>query len=201
MAGRHEKEVDSNAETQGIYRALVGMHRWAILAGMLVGLWPNGRHGRAGTPPRPTRSTSVLKAGKLRVGLDIFVPWVPRTRTATWSGFEVDVATKLAQDMGVEVEFVPTEWSGIIPALLTGKFDVIIGGMSVTAERALKVNFTDPVLVERHRRGGEQDHASRCDRIDALNKADVIIAVRLGATPPRPRAKLPRCRTAPVRHR
>ena len=41
-------------------------------------------------------------------------------------GYEIDVATRLAKDMGVKLELVPTKWSGIIPALLTGKFDVII---------------------------------------------------------------------------
>ena len=47
-------------------------------------------------------------------------------------GFELDVGRKLAEDMCVEVEFVPTAWDGIIPALVAGKFDVIISGMSVT---------------------------------------------------------------------
>ncbi len=85
--------------------------------------------------------------------------------------------------MGVEVEFVPTEWSGIIPALLTGKFDVIIGGMGVTAERALKVNFSAPyewsgidVVVNKNMLPG-------LTNLDALNSEDVVIAVRLGATP------------------
>jgi len=43
-------------------------------------------------------------------------------------GFEIDVARQLAKDMGVDVEFVPTKWSGIIPALLTGKFESLSGG-------------------------------------------------------------------------
>ena len=43
----------------------------------------------------------------------------------------ITVAKRLAQDMGVKAEFVPTKWSGIIPALLTGKFDIIIGGMGI----------------------------------------------------------------------
>ena len=59
-------------------------------------------------------------------------------------GFEIDVATKVAADMGVDVEFVPTAWSGIIPALIAKKFDVIIGGMSITPQRNLTVNFTQP---------------------------------------------------------
>ena len=46
--------------------------------------------------------------------------------------------------MGVDVEFIPHCLDGIIPALVAGKFDVIISGMSVTAQRNLTINFTDP---------------------------------------------------------
>ena len=73
----------------------------------------------------------VLQRGVLRVGMDTFQPWAMPDKTGQLIGFEIDVATRLAQDMGVNVEFVPTKWSGIIPALLTGKFDVIIGGMGI----------------------------------------------------------------------
>jgi polar amino acid transport system substrate-binding protein len=125
----------------------------------------------------------ILQRGVLKVGLDIFVPWAFKDKDGNLVGFEVDVATKLAEDMGVEVEFVPTEWSGIIPALLTNKFDVIIGGMGVTTDRALKVNFTDPyewsgidVVVNETMLPGVTS-------IEELNSPDVIIAVRLGATP------------------
>ena len=46
--------------------------------------------------------------------------------------------------MGVEVEFVRTNWSYIIPALTAEEFDVIINGMTILPERNLKVNFTSP---------------------------------------------------------
>lgn len=142
-----------------------------------------------GTPQQAQEAStsqidSILKAGVLKVGLDIFVPWAFKDKDGNLVGFEVDVANKLAQDMGVQVEFVPTEWSGIIPALLTGKFDVIIGGMGVTTERALKVNFSDPyewggidVVVNKTMLPGVTSDLS------ALNSEDVVIAVRLGATP------------------
>ena len=74
----------------------------------------------------------VLKKGVLRVGMSTFVPWAMKDKKGKLIGFEIDVATRLAKDMGVKVEFVPTKWAGIIPALLTGKFDVIIGGMGIT---------------------------------------------------------------------
>ena len=87
---------------------------------------------------------AAMKRGKLRVGMSTFVPWAMRNKKGELIGFEIDVATKVAKDLGIEVEFVPTAWSGIIPALIAGKFDVIIGGMSVTTKRNLTVNFTAP---------------------------------------------------------
>ena len=94
----------------------------------------------------PLASTieTIQKRGVLKVGMDIFQPWAMKDKNGKLIGFEIDVATRLAKDMGVKVEFLPTAWSGIIPALLTGKFDVIIGGMGITPQRALQVNFTQP---------------------------------------------------------
>ena len=86
----------------------------------------------------------ILKRGSMRVGMSTFVPWAMKDKTGKLIGFEIDVATRLASDMGVKVDFVPTKWAGIIPALLTGKFDVIIGGMGIRPDRNLKVNFSIP---------------------------------------------------------
>jgi polar amino acid transport system substrate-binding protein len=58
----------------------------------------------------------IKARGSLIVGLSTFVPWAMLDRNGDLVGFEIDVATKLAQDIGVEVEFVPTAWDGIIPA-------------------------------------------------------------------------------------
>lgn len=86
----------------------------------------------------------ILRSGKLRVGMATFIPWAMQSKTGEWVGFEIDVAKRLAKDMGVEVEFVPTKWEGLIPSLLTGKFDLVIAGMTGTPQRALKINFTQP---------------------------------------------------------
>ena len=87
---------------------------------------------------------TIQRRGALRVGVSTFEPWAMRNRHGELVGFEVDVAKKVAADMGVSVEFVPTSWDGIIPALLAGKFDVIIGGLSVRPQRNLTINFTIP---------------------------------------------------------
>lgn len=86
---------------------------------------------------------SIKRQGVIRIGLSTFTPWSMRALNGDLIGFEPDVGRKLAEDMGVDVEFVPTAWDGIIPALLAGKFDVIISGMSITPQRNLTVNFTD----------------------------------------------------------
>ncbi len=57
-----------------------------------------------------------------------------KDKTGKLIGFEIDVAARMAEDMGVKGEFVSTKWSGIIPALLTGKFDVIIAGSQMRIE-------------------------------------------------------------------
>ncbi len=86
----------------------------------------------------------VLRSGKLKVGMATFVPWAMQSKTGEWIGFEIDVARRLAEDMGVKIEFIPTKWDGLIPSLLTGKFDIVIAGMMGTPKRALKINFTQP---------------------------------------------------------
>ena len=87
---------------------------------------------------------TIQRRGALKVGVSTFEPWAMRNRSGELVGFEVDVAKKVAADMGVSVEFVPTSWDGIIPALLAGKFDVIIGGLSIRPARNLTINFTIP---------------------------------------------------------
>jgi len=125
----------------------------------------------------------IVKRGVLKVGLDIFVPWSFKDKDGNLVGFEVDVATKLAQDMGVKAEFVPTEWSGIIPALLTGKFDVIIGGMGITTERALKINYSIPYEYSGMDCVVSYDKLKGVTSLEQLNKENIVIAVRMGGTP------------------
>ena len=57
----------------------------------------------------------VQDRGTLRVGLGLFEPWSACDADGELIGFEIDVATRLAEDMGVEVEFARTDWNYIIP--------------------------------------------------------------------------------------
>jgi polar amino acid transport system substrate-binding protein len=106
-----------------------------------------------------------------------------KDKTGKLIGFEIDVATRLAEDMGVKVEFVPTKWAGIIPALLTGKFDVIIGGMGILPGRNLKVNFTTPYDETGMSMVAHKELAGGYKSLADFNRPDVVLAVRLAATP------------------
>jgi polar amino acid transport system substrate-binding protein len=125
---------------------------------------------------------NALKRGVLRVGMSTFVPWAMKDKTGKLIGFEIDVANRLAQDTGVKIEFVPTKWAGIIPALLTGKFDVIIGGMGILPQRNLKVNFTIPYDYSGMSIVAHKKLAAGFKRLEEFNLPDVKIAARLGST-------------------
>lgn len=144
-----------------------------------------GVPSEGGTDAQASQSMidEASKRGSLKVGLSVFVPWAFKDKDGNLVGFEVDVAEKLAEDMGIEVEFVPTDWAGIIPALLTGKFDIIIGGMGTTPERALKVNFSLPYETFGNDLVVNKNMLPDVDSLDDLNKEDIIIAVHMGATP------------------
>jgi len=125
---------------------------------------------------------SIKEAGVIKIGLSIFRPWSMRDLDGELVGFELDVGRKLADDMGVEVEFVPTSWDGIIPALVSGKFDVIISGMSITPQRNLTIAFSDPyaysgmtILANSAMTDGFT--------LEEYNSPDVTFAARRGATP------------------
>ncbi len=89
----------------------------------------------------------IIERGSVRVGVAEFVPWTMKTNDGELVGFEIDVAKKIASDMGVDVEFVVYDWADIIEALNDGDIDVIAGGMAITPQRALKINFTMPTAV------------------------------------------------------
>jgi polar amino acid transport system substrate-binding protein len=125
----------------------------------------------------------VIRSGKLRVGLSSFVPWAMQDKEGKWIGFEVDVATKLAEDMGVKLELVPTKWEGLIPSLTTGKFDLIIAGMMGTPQRALKINFTQPYDYSGMMFLVNKKYENEIKTAADLNKAGITLLARLGTTP------------------
>jgi polar amino acid transport system substrate-binding protein len=86
----------------------------------------------------------VLNSGTLRVGVTLFAPWAARGADGELVGFEVDVARQLATDMGVKTQLLPYDVDRLVPALESGEIDIIAAGLTITPERALHVNFSNP---------------------------------------------------------
>ncbi len=95
-----------------------------------------------------TTLQGISKSGELRTCFEAgYMPFEMKAKNGDFIGFDIDMAKAMAKSIGVKFVPVNTAWDGIIPALLTNKCDVIIGGMTITQERNLKVNFSHPYIV------------------------------------------------------
>lgn len=91
----------------------------------------------------------VKKASKLLVAIDATYPPMEFMDKdgKTPVGFDVDFAKEIAKKLGVQVEFVVSDWDGIIPGLKAKKYDMIMSSMNVTDERKKEVNFVEYVKM------------------------------------------------------
>ena len=79
---------------------------------------------------------------KIRVGTEgAYKPFNYMDSNGELQGFDVEIAKALCEEMKAECTFVAQDWDGIIPALLTDKFDIIMSGMTLTQQRNMSINF------------------------------------------------------------
>ena len=120
--------------------------------------------------------------GTLRVGLGLFEPWSACNADGELIGFEIDVAKRVAEDMGVEVEFARTNWNYIISELIAEEFDVIISGMTILPHRNLRVNFTSPYNSTGIYLVANTEKTTDLETLADFNSSSVTIATRRGAS-------------------
>ena len=82
-------------------------------------------------------------ADKIRIGTEgAYPPWNSKDESGKLIGFEVELAWTLCRYIGQQCTIVEQDWDGMIPALIMRKFDAIMAGMSITAERQKAINFS-----------------------------------------------------------
>ena len=86
---------------------------------------------------------SSAQADKIRIGTEgAYPPWNSKDASGKLIGFEVELAWSLCRYIGQQCEIVEQDWDGMIPGLIMRKFDAIMAGMSITAERQKTINFS-----------------------------------------------------------
>ena len=88
-------------------------------------------------------------------------------------GFDIDIAQVIADELGVELEVIDMDFDGLIPALSTGKVDMIIAGMNPTEERKQSVDFTDIYYTQKDALVIKSEDAKDIRSEDDLKKASL----------------------------
>ena len=125
----------------------------------------------------------IQSRGVLRVGMEPgYMPFEMTNKRGDIVGFDVDMAKRMAKAMGVKLELVSTAWDGIIPALITKKFDIIMSGMTLTQERNLKISFASPYIVIGQSILIDKKLAGEIKSYKDLNNKKYEVASKLGTT-------------------
>lgn len=120
---------------------------------------------------------TILERGTIKVGVSLFEPWTMQDETGQLSGFEIDVAKNIAQEIGVTPDFVVYEWEDIIPALEKGEIDIIAGGMAITPARALRISYSQPYSESGITLATNIESTKHIKELDGLNQSDIVFAV------------------------
>ena len=89
----------------------------------------------------------IQAAGKLVVGIEgTYPPFNFVDDNDNFAGYDIDVATAVAEHLGVEVEFVMAEWDALLVGIDAGRWDTVIADVTATEERREKYDFSDPYL-------------------------------------------------------
>ena len=118
----------------------------------------------------------------MKVGVSLFEPWTMCNADGELIGYEIDLAKKIAADIGVRVEFARTDVSYIIWGLLAYEFDVIIAGMGILPARGLKINFTRPTGSFDHSIVANTTLTEALTTLEAFNSPSVTFAARRRTT-------------------
>ncbi|MEJ5348172.1 MAG: transporter substrate-binding domain-containing protein [Desulfosoma sp.] len=162
------------------------MRRFLSMALVIVGVVCAAFSVQAVTPHdifQASTLNKILQRGTLIVGMEVeYYPFEYADTKGNPMGFDVDLAKLIAQELGVQVEIKDIEWTGLIPALQSGKVDMVISGMTRTLERAKAVSFTEPYFVTGLCALLSVKRAADVNTVDQLNAPGRILAVKTGTT-------------------
>ncbi len=130
-----------------------------------------------------SRLQKILETGKIRVGTT--GDWNPMTMkdpsTNEYKGFEIEIVEQLAEDMGVNLVIIPTEWKTLVNGIISNKYDISTSA-SLSAKRALSTGYTDSYFKLATVPLTLKKNLSKFQSWEDINKEGVKVAVTLGTT-------------------
>ncbi|MBR5340769.1 MAG: transporter substrate-binding domain-containing protein [Erysipelotrichaceae bacterium] len=114
---------------------------------MVIGMITGCSKKEEGTDEPKDQLDAIKAAGKLVVGIEgTYPPFNFVDDNGNYAGYDVDVATAVAEHIGVEVEFVMAEWDALLVGIDSQRWDTVIADVTATDERREKYDFSEPYL-------------------------------------------------------
>ena len=124
----------------------------------------------------------IRAAGVLRVGTTgDYTPFSLKQPDGSYQGADIDMAHDLAERLGVRITFVPTVWVDLLDHFLAGHFDIAMGGVTVTVERAEKAFFSIPTFVDGKRPLARRECRDRFTNFAAIDQPGVRLIANPGS--------------------
>jgi len=137
----------------------------------------------AGAASAQSALNQILDSGVLKVGTT--GDWNPMSvrdpATNSYKGFDIDVMNELAKDLGVKVEFVPTDWKTLVNGVVADKYN-ITGSASISPPRMKVAGFSESYISVEIFPFTTKDKAANFSGYDSINQPGVKVATTLGTT-------------------
>lgn len=126
----------------------------------------------------------ILASHVLRVGTTgDYKPFTYRDpKSGTYQGIDIDMAAALGKSLGAKVEFVPTTWKTMMGDLLAGKFDIAMGGVTITLPRERTAFFSSPYFRDGKTPIARCADKTRYETLAEIDRPDVRVIVNPGGT-------------------
>ena len=134
------------------------------------------------TSDRSLTLDRIRAAGVLRVGTTgDYTPFSLIQPDGSYRGADIDMAHDFAATLGVRLQFVPTVWVDLLDDFLAGKFDIAMGGVTVTAARAERAFFSVPTFVDGKRPLCRREDRDRFTSVAAIDQPGVRVIANPGS--------------------
>ena len=120
---------------------------------------------------------AIREKGEITIAMEgTWAPWTYHDETDKLVGFDVEIGEKLAEKLGVKANFIEGEWDGLLAGIEAGRYDIMINGVDVTAEREQKYDFSTPYAYNRTAVivRADDDRITKMEDLKDMNTANTI---------------------------